>query len=134
MITQYTDTYGSISSDIQNLVSNRVGLLDNYILMQTGQYEYTALIKDGATKKVTKLVISRSSSYNNYYTVAESVSDDFTYTVSNEYYCYSNMHFGKSLSCPIYDQVASYGICILTCVVAFMVLFKGVLFRCLKRH
>ena len=51
MIRQYTDSYSSASSDIQNLIANKVALLDQYILMQTGQNEYTALIYNPNTKK-----------------------------------------------------------------------------------
>ena len=99
MINQYTSSYGSISTDIQNIIANKISLTDSYILMQTGQYEYTALVKNIVTKKTDKYVISRNSGSNNYYTVTKS-SSDFNYTVSNEYYVYSNVGYGKSLSLP----------------------------------
>lgn len=135
-ITQYTDSYGSISADIQNLISNKISLLDQYILMQTGQYEYTALVKNVASKEVTEYVVSRTSSsgYNNYYyTIAENEST-FDYVVSNEYYVYSNVGYGKSLDLPVYDGVISYSLAIICCVVMFAVVFKGALFKCLKRR
>ena len=133
MITQYSE-YGTVSSDIQNLIANKVGLLDDYILMRTGELEYSALIKDNVTKEVTRFVISRESSYNSTYTIKTYSEDTFSYTVNNEYYVYSNQRLGRSLSCPIYEQVTSYGICIMTCVLVFAILFKGVLFRCLRRR
>ncbi len=133
MITQYTESYSSPSSDIQNLIANKVRLLDQYILMQTGQYEYTALVYSGNTKECTKYTISRSStsSYSNYYTVSESESD-FEYTVSNEYYVYSNVGYGKSLDLPVYDGVISHCLMIMCCLAMFAVVFKGALFPCIK--
>lgn len=134
MISQYTDSYSAPSSDIQNLIANKVSLLDQYILMQTGQYEYTALIYNPNTKKCTEYTITRSSlaSYSTYYTVSEA-SSDFEYTVSNEYYVYSNVGYGRSLDLPVYDGVQSHAIIIICLVLLFAIMFKGVLFPCLRR-
>lgn len=135
MITQYTESYSSPSTDIQNIVANSVSLLDNYVLIQTGEYEYTALVKNLASKEVEKIVINRTSSsgYNTRYSVTRSVIDNFDYNISNEYYCYSNCGFGKSLDLPVYDGAVAYGLTALTVLVFFGVIFKGVLFKCLKR-
>lgn len=133
MITQYTD-YGSISSDIQNLVANNVSLLDSYILMQTGQYEYTALIKNLASKDVEQIKVSRNSSnYSSLYSVTRQNGVDFDFDVSNEYYVYSNVGIGKSLNIPSYEGARTYGLTALTVLVFFAVVFKGALFKCLKR-
>lgn len=133
MITQYTD-YGSISSDIQNLVANNVSLLDNYILMQTGQYEYTALIKNLASKDVEQIKVSRNSSnYSSLYSVTRQNGVDFDFDVSNEYYVYSNVGIGKSLDIPSYEGARTYGLTALTVLVFFAVVFKGALFKCLKK-
>lgn len=133
MITQYTDSYGSISSDIQNLVANKVSLLDHYVLMQTGQYSYTALVYNPCNKECKQYVISRSGySSGNYYTVSESDSI-FDYSISNEYYVFSNVGVGKSLDLPVYSGVISYSLIILCCLALFAVVFKGAIFKCLKR-
>ena len=133
MITQYTDSYSSISSDIQNLVANKIRLLDQYILMQTGQYEFTALVYEPNKKECIKYIIARSStgSYSNYYTVSEAAAD-FEYTVSNEYYVYSNVGYGKSLDLPVYNGVISHCLMIICCMLMFAVVFKGALFPCIK--
>lgn len=133
MITQYTESYSSPSSDIQSLIANKVRLLDQYILMQTGQYEYTALVYNGNTKECTQYTISRSSSssYSNYYTVSESDAE-FEYIVSNEYYVYSNVGYGKALSLPVYDGIISHSLTIICCFLMFAVVFKGALFPCIK--
>lgn len=132
MITQY-GTYGSISSDIQNLVANKISILDKYVLMQTGKYEYTALVYNPATKKTKQYSIKRNyTNSNNYYTVIESDST-FEYTIDNEYYVYSNVGYGKSLDLPVYDGMVSYSLTFIAVVLAFAIVFKGVLFKCLKR-
>lgn len=135
MITQYTDSYGSPSSDIQNIVANNVKALDSYVLMQTGQYEYTALIYNNASKECEKLVFSRSgsSSYNNTYSVTRS-TDTFDYKITNEYYVYSNVGQGKSLDLTnLYTGITAHATAVIMCVVCFAIVFKGVLFKCLNR-
>ncbi len=134
MITQYSDSYSSPSADIQNIVANSVSLLDNYVLMQTGENEYKALVKNLASKEVEEITISRisTSGYNNRYTVSREEVSDFSWNVSNEYYTYSNCGFGKSLDIPAYDGALTYGVTALTVLVFFAVIFKGVLFKCLK--
>lgn len=132
MITQYTGGYSSIPADIQNLIANKCNILDRYIIMQTGEYEFTGLIYDPCTKNCKQYTISRSSSnYNSYYTVTERAGD-FEYTVNNEYYVYSNDGYGKSLDLPITEQVTAFSMLIVSCVLMFAIVFKGVLFKCLK--
>lgn len=133
MITQYTEGYSNPSSDIQNLIANKVSLLDKYILMQTGQYEYTALVYNSNTGKCTEYTINRSSSsgYSTYYTVSARTDAAFEYTVNNEYYVYSNVGYGKSLDLPAAEGVQSHSLVIICLVLLFGIMFKGVLFRCL---
>ncbi|MBE6811094.1 MAG: hypothetical protein E7521_08590 [Ruminococcaceae bacterium] len=135
MITQYTDSYSAASSDIQNLVANKIALLDQYILMQTGQYEYTALVYNPNTKKCIEYTISRisSSGYSNQYTVSEAEAD-FEYTVSNEYYVFSNVGYGRSLDLPVYEGVQSHSLIIICIVLLFAIVFKGALFTCFRRR
>lgn len=134
METQY-DAGSTISTDIQNIVANSVSLLDQYVLMQTGEYEYTALIKNLANKEVETITITRSSAnYNNRYSVTRKIGSDFSYSYSNEYYCYSNCGFGRSLDIPAYEGARTYGLTALTVLVFFMVVFKGALFKCLENR
>ena len=132
--TQSSD-YGSIGSDIQNLVANSVSILDKYVLMQTGEYEYTALIKNVANSEVEKITITRgSSNYSSKYSVKREIGSDFDFSYSNEYYCFSNCGFGKSLDIPSYEGIRTYGLTGLTVLVFFMVVFKGALFKCLENR
>lgn len=134
MITQYTE-YGTISSDVQNLVANSVSVLDQYILMQTGEYEYTALVKNMASKQVEEIKVTRGAStgYNTRYSVTRTNGAEFDFNVSNEYYVYSNVGYGKSLDIPAYEGVRTYGIAGVTVLLFFMVVFKGALFKCLRK-
>lgn len=135
MIRQYTESYTSASTDIQNIVANSVSLLDKYVLIQTGDNEYTALIKNLASKEVEQIRVYRGTGtgYNNRYYVERTETTDFSWNVNNEYYTYSNCGFGKSLSIPSYEGALTYGVTALTVLVFFGVIFKGVLFKCLNR-
>ena len=129
MITQYNESFSSPSSDIQNLIANKVALLDQYILMQTGQYEYTALIYNPNTKKCIEYTIIRTSTsgYSNYYTITEAESN-FEYSVSNEYYVFSNIGYGKSLNLPIHESVQSFSMIIICCTLILSIVFERVFF------
>lgn len=133
MITQYSDSYSSPSADIQNLIANKCSILDRYILMQTGEYEYTALVYNPCTKKCTQYTISRTSQngYNNRYKIT-SKDSTFDYNVTNEYYVYSNDGIGKALNLPVTESVTSFSLLIIACSLMFGIVFKGVLFKCLR--
>lgn len=132
MITQYTESYSNCPSDIQNLVANDISLLERYVLMQTGQYEWTALIQKIGTNETRYITFTRDGgNYSNYYTVSRGTADTFEATYSNEYYVYSNDGFGKSLDLPVYDGCTSWALMIICCLLMFAVVFKGVLFKCL---
>lgn len=134
MITQYADSYSNPPSDLQNIVANKVSLLDSYILFQTGQYEYTALVFNNASKMGKEYIFTRgTSNYNSYYSVSTEDIDTFEYTVTNEYYVYSNDGVGKSLDLPVYDGVIAHALVILCCFAMFAVVFKGALFKCLRK-
>ena len=127
---QYTD-YSSIPQTVRDLVANKCQLLDQYILMQTGAAEYTALIRNPVTDTTTQIVVSRASNYGAY-TVTQ--TDGFwAYTVTNEYYCYSNIGYGAALDLPVVDGLQAHASAVFVSVLALAILFKGVLFPCLDR-
>lgn len=125
-MTQYTQ-YGTIPQAVRDLVANKVSLLDQYILMQTRDLEYTALIRNTSTDKVTQLVIYRDDGVWQVYK-SEGVWD---WEVSNEYYCYSNVGFGSALDLPVMEGVTAHSTIIMCCALMFAIIFKGVLFPCL---
>ena len=132
---QYTESYGSCPSEVQNIVAGDISILDTYVLMQTGQYEWTAQIYTLGLGKTREIKFTRSSAtgYTNYYTVERKEDITFECTYDNEYYVFSNIGFGKSLDLPVYDGVISFSLMIISCILMFAVVFKGALFKCLKR-
>lgn len=133
MISQYTGSYSVPSSDIQALVNARVAPLDRYIIMRTGEYEYTALIQKGVTKEVTQLVISRSTGGSSHpWTVSESLGE-FDYTVSCPYYVVSNVGLGRQLDLLCWRGITAWSLAIIASVLCLWILFKGVLFGWRRR-
>lgn len=132
MITQYTNTsgYSSTDSTIQSIVSNKISLLDQYILMQTGEYEYTALVRNPFTKKTTQYKFTRNGNYSSAYSLNVSLGE-WDYNVTNEVYVFSNMGQGRALDLPVYDGVISHSLIIICCTLLFAIVYKGVLFKCL---
>lgn len=129
-MTQYTD-YSTIPQQIRDIVANRCSLLDEYILFQTGSYEYTALIHDLITDDVVQLTFTRGSNYS-VYTVTES-QGEWDYTVYNEYYCYSNVSLGAALDLPVVEGVQAHASVVLTVVLMFLVVFRSSLFPFRKK-
>lgn len=135
MITQYTESYSTPSTQVQNIVANSVSILDQYVLIQTGQYEYTALIKNIASGDIEKITIARenSGSYNSVYNVVRDTVDSFDYQITNEYYVISNVGKGQALQdIPAQSGIISFALTGLVTLVFFAVIFKGALFKCLK--
>lgn len=134
-MVQYTDSYSAPSSDVQNVFANKVDVLDKYVLCQTGQYEYTGLIYDRATKETTQYIFTRSgnNSYSYSWSVSESTVDEFDYTISNEFYCISNVGLGRALSLPATDLMTSYSVSIICCFCCLLTIFWTVFRRIFKR-
>lgn len=131
-MTQYTD-YGTIPQAVKDLVANKISLLDSYILMQTGQYEYTALINKPGFNKCQQIRVYRSSNYNNSDYSVSVTNGNWDYTVTNEYYCYSNVGYGAALDLPVTEGVIAHASVIMCCALMLAIVFKGALFRCLKK-
>lgn len=131
MITQYTESYSSIPSQVVSIVNNKCSLLDKFIIMQTGDREYSALVYNVCSKKGKEYVFRRPYNYS-YYTVSESDISSFDYTVTNEYYVFSNDGIGQSVDLMVYHGATSHGVVIVSLFVMFAVIFKGALFKCLR--
>lgn len=130
-MTQYTD-YSSIPQAVRDLIANKISLLDSYILMQTGDQQFTALVNKPALG-CKQYVISRTGNYGSQYTVTESVGT-WDYNVHNEYYVYSNVGYGSALDLPVVDHSIAHASVIMACALMLAIVFKGVLFPCLKRR
>lgn len=133
-MTQYTD-YGSIPQAVRDLVANKISLLDSYLLMQTGEYEYTALVNKPALGcREYKISRISSSGYGSYLYRLEESEGSWDFTVSNEYYCYSNVGYGAALTLPVVELSTAHASVIMSCALMLAIVFKGVLFPCLKRR
>lgn len=128
-MTQYT-AYASIPQAVRDLIANKCKVLDQYILLQTGERQYTALIRDPVTNITTQYTISRDGAYGSY--SVDVTNGSWAYTVSNEYYAYSNIGYGAALDLPVVEGVQAHASAFLVAVLAFAILFKGVLFKCLQ--
>lgn len=131
MITQWSDngSYFSVPSAAISIVANRVGMLDSYIMFCTDENEYTALISP-VVGKPFKVVVSRGNSgnYNSVWRVSETEVTDTNYTVSNEYYCYSNIRLGQHYSID-YSGLLTAVICICATYAFFSRLIGSKFFR-----
>lgn len=130
-MTQYSE-YGTVPAQILEVIANKISLLDFYFVMRTGEYEYTAQIYRPGLNRTDQYVFSRSSSsYSSQYTVDHSVTD-WNVTFTNEYYVYSNCGYGQAIDLPVTDLVIAHSCVILSCALMLAIIFKGVLFRCLR--
>lgn len=131
MITQWTDngSYSSVPSAAISIVANRVGMLDSYIMFCTGENEYTALINP-IVGNPFKVVVSRgnSANYNYVWSVSETEVSDTNYSVSNEYYCYSNIRLGQHYAID-YSGLLTAVICIFATYAFFSRLIGSKFFR-----
>lgn len=131
-MTQYSE-YGTVPSQIIQVIANKISLLDFYFVMRTGEHEYTAQIYRPATKQTDQYVFTRASStYNQAYTVKHTVTQ-WNVTFTNEYYVYSNCGYGQAIDLPVTDLAIAHSTVILSCALMLAIIFKGVLFRCLRR-
>lgn len=128
-MTQFED-YGTIPQAVRDLIANKVSLLDQYILMETRDREYTALIRNTSTDKVRQIVVYYNEGV---YNVAE-MDGVWEWDVANEYYVYSNVGYGAALDLPVEEGVTAHATIIMCCALMFAIIFKGVLFPCLLGH
>lgn len=131
MITQWTEngSYSTVPNAAISIVANRVGMLDSYIMFCTSENEYTALINP-LVGKPFKVVIYRDNIVNHNYVwrVSETETADTHYTLSNEYYCYSNVRVGQHY--PIeYSGLLTAVICIFATYAFFIRLIGSNFFR-----
>lgn len=129
-MVQYNEL-NEIPQLVRELVANKVALLDQYVLCQTGEREYTALIYNTSTKECREIKVVRGEE-SRVYTMDESAGT-WEYTILNECYAYSNVGQGAALDLPVMDGVTAHASMILCCVLMFAIVFKGVLFPCLNR-
>lgn len=128
-MTQY-NYYSEIPDRILEIVASRCRVLDEYIVFQSGEAEYVAMIRDMVTGDVTQLLFRRSAS--GVYSMIESAGV-WEWNITNEFYCYSNVGLGSVLDLPVYDGVQAHFAVVFTVVLMFLVVFRSSLFPFGKR-
>lgn len=133
MLIQYEDA-GTISNTYLDVFYSKIGVLDRYVICQIGEGRWGCLIYRIPSKECIQYTITRTgSNYGGYsYSLTEQNSD-WEYSISNEIYCYSNIGLGKMAILPCHEIMTSWGVTALTTVVMLAVVFKGALFKCLRR-
>ena len=131
MMEQYA-VAGSVPQLVQDVVANKIQLLDEYVLFQTGEYQYSALIHDLVTDDVTQITFTRSGNYNAY--TVEETEGVWAWKLTNEYYCYSNLGYGAALDLPVMEGVQAHASVVFTVVLMFLIVFKSALFPFQKRR
>lgn len=130
-MTQY-ESSTTIPQAVRDIVANKISLLDSYILFQTGENEFTALVNKPGLNKCKQYVFTRSSNYGSQYNVRES-SGKWEYNIRNEYYIYSNVGFGSALDLPVVDLSIAHSTVIVSCALMLAIIFKGAIFPCLRK-
>lgn len=131
-ITQYQND--SVPSTAKNLFYSKLGLLDQYVIMATGEYEYTLLARNIVDDTVRQYEITRiKTNYDNYYECIEVSNPTWDYTITQEYYVYSNTGLGIMETLPVHAIISSWSMVGIVCIAALAVVFKGALYPCLRR-
>lgn len=131
MGTQYSDVNGLPSAAYRDYILTYADLWDHYVIYQSGQYEYTGYVWDDWGNS-TLITIERQSDigYNNRWRTSIDFNVDHTYTIIEPMYAYSTEKGDGQYYMPQNFQAASaISQLILTTVVAFVLVFRGVLLR-----
>lgn len=131
-ISQYDNS--TVPTAALNLFYSKLGILDEYIIMATGDYQFTCLARDIVTGECTSYVVNRYSgtNFNTYYDLTTTTSD-WSYSISNEYYVYSNIGVGTMQVLPVHTMLMSWALTGIVCICALAIVFKGALYPCLRR-
>lgn len=129
MLMQTTD-YMEVPYTVQDLVASKIALADLYMLVQTDENEYTALVYNPFSKNCVEYVIWKEG--NSFVWHLESREGaEWAYSVSNECYAYSNMGIGTELRLPVFERMDAFASAFICVTLMFAILFKSVLFPCL---
>lgn len=126
-MTQMSDARSTISSTYLNVFYSKLRPLDEYVICQTGDYEYTMLVRNATDHDdVTEYVIYRNSTSTGY--EIDSYESTWDYDISNEVYVYSNIGYGTMAVLPCHEIMIAWSIIGALCAGALWVMFRGGLF------
>lgn len=101
--TQYKDSYSLPSTQVTNYCKKYISPVDDYVIVQTGRYQYLCQV-DKLVGDDVEILIQRSDS-NSVYNVNTVHGELSTLTISNPYYTYSNTDGGCQLDINYSSQI-----------------------------
>lgn len=131
MGTQYNDVSSLPNAAYRDYILTYADLWDHYVIYQSAQYEYTGYVWDDWGNS-TLITIKRQSDtgYNNRWRTSIQFDVDHQYTIIEPMYAYSTEKGDGQYYLPQNFQAASaVSQLILTVVVAFVLVFRGVFLR-----
>ncbi len=134
-MNQYSGNFQTIPASVLNVLYSKLGPLDEYIIMRTGENTIGMLVHRIPSGDIIQYTVSRpSASYGNqWYDISES-SSYWSYNVYNEMYVYSNVGYGVMDVLPVHQIMLCWGVTGCVCLVFLALVFKGALFKCLRRR
>ena len=123
-MNQYIDSYSIAPSQIISVLENRIGIFDQYFLMQTGQYVWTAWVKSPIRSEYDVYTFTRGSQYSSSYSLSISSSASLDADFSNEMYVYSNLGVGGSLTCSQLPYFTAYSSMAIICIISIYTFFR----------
>lgn len=132
MISQYNEI-GTIPSQIQQVFAAKISLLDHYVMMRTGEYEYSMILKKPSGEVIVYQASRVTSGYSNTYEITSYNVDDYRYSYTNEYTLISNEGIGTQIDLPVYDYVGAVSQAVFTVLISFVILYKGLLFTIFRK-
>lgn len=123
-MNQYTDSFSNAPSQVISVLENKIGIFDQYFLMQTGQYTWTAWVKSPLRQDYEVYTFVRGTQYSSSYSLTSSASASLDADFSNEMYVYSNLGYGSSLVCSQLDYCVAYSSMAIICVISIYSFFR----------
>ncbi len=124
---QVSDARSTISSTYLNVFYSKLRPLDEYIICQTDDNEYTMLVRNMVNHDDVKEYVIYRTGTNASYQMYESEST-WSYDISNEIYVYSNIGYGTMSVLPCHEIMIAWSIIVALCCGALWVMFRGGLF------
>lgn len=129
----YEQVEGSIPSQISTYFASQINILDDYVLVKVGDNEYVGIIECKLYKDVYKF--TRSGSYNSSFSVSIDSDSEDTIEVKYPVYCISSQRGeGFRVEAPRVQDTADFALCFILGLLCFAILFKGVMFKCLRKR
>ena len=126
-MTQMSDARSSIATAYLNLFYSKLRPLDEYIICQTDDTEYTMLVRSAVDHDdVMEYVIYREGNTMPY--LLDFYPGEWEYSISNEVYVYSNIGIGTISVLPCHEIMIAWSVIGALCVGALWLLFRGGLF------